>query len=128
MKISVDKLASVIASELESYRESTNSNVKEAVKEVAKESAQIVKSHVPSKWSNKYKSQIKASSPTVVKNQYTSYIYMYGEDYRIAHLLEHGHALVRGGRTVGQAKAFPHFIYGDEYAQDELPKRIEEKL
>lgn len=44
--------------------------------------------------------------------------------YRLTHLLEYGHALKRGGRTVGQAKAVPHI----ERIENEVSNLYEETI
>lgn len=46
------------------------------------------------------------------------------DEYRLAHLLEYGHAVVVGGRKVGDAPAFEHI----KPIADEVPKVFEEKL
>ena len=45
--------------------------------------------------------------------------------YRLTHLLEHGHIIVKTG---GRTRAFPHIGPAADWAQRELPKRIEEGI
>ncbi len=45
-------------------------------------------------------------------------------DYQLSHLLEFGHAKANGGRT----KAFPHIAQVNVWVQDELVKRIKERV
>lgn len=126
--VTIGEFALSVEAVLKDYKYRIDDDTKRIVKQVAKESADVVKQHTPSNWSNEYKKQIKASVPVVERGSYTSYVHMNGENYRIAHLLENGHALVRGGRTLGNVKAYPHFTYGEEYAERELPKRLEEAI
>lgn len=47
-------------------------------------------------------------------------------DYQLAHLLEYGHDIVRGGKKVGHSDAIPHIKDVEEWVQDEAVKRLEE--
>lgn len=51
------------------------------------------------------------------------------KQYLLTHLLEHGHAMKRGGRTMPfRAKAYPHMIYGDQYAEEHLAQNIRKEI
>lgn len=128
--VSIGDFAVSVQAVLEDYKYQVDDSAKKIVKDVARESAQVVREHTPAHWSNEYKRQITASAPTIERGNYASYVHMKGDRYRIAHLLENGHALIRGGRSIGagSVKAFPHFKYGEEYAVRELPKRMEEAI
>ena len=47
-----------------------------------------------------------------------------GEQPGLAHLLEFGHPIVSGGRTVGQAKAFPHIEPVESQVIDAYEKEL----
>lgn len=57
----------------------------------------------------------------------TETIYNEGH-YQLAHLLEHGHALKRGGRTYGSVKAYPHIKPVEEWATNELEDRVRREI
>lgn len=47
----------------------------------------------------------------------------------LAHLLEHGHVSRNGtGRTFGRVPAYPHIEEINEWAQEDVIRRVEEKL
>lgn len=48
--------------------------------------------------------------------------------YRLAHLLEKGHAIKRGGRKVGEASAFVHIAPVADKAEDELLDNIKKNI
>lgn len=50
------------------------------------------------------------------------------EHYRLAHLLEKGHALRNGGREVGKSPAYPHIKPVEEWAQNELPQKVKMEI
>ena len=48
--------------------------------------------------------------------------------YPLTHLLENGHALVRGGRRIGDVQAFPHIADVQEEADRMIIEEIERAL
>ena len=51
------------------------------------------------------------------------------EHYRLAHLLEKGHVIRNGtGRVYGKTRAFPHIKPVEEWAKEELPRKVEEMI
>ncbi|APC41527.1 hypothetical protein [Clostridium estertheticum] len=123
--ISIDNLASAILKELSSYSEVVTEGVKNSTGIVAKECNEEIKAHVTFKQhsGNKYVKafKIKKTTDTQYNRGYTWYVS--GDEYRLTHLLEKGHALNQGGR----AKAYPHIKFGEELAikrMQELSKEV----
>lgn len=51
------------------------------------------------------------------------------DHYRLAHLLEKGHVIRNGtARSYGSTRAFPHIKPVEEWAQQELPRKVEELI
>lgn len=55
--------------------------------------------------------------------------YVKPPNYRLTHLLENGHDIVNGnGNVIGRARAFPHIMYGNEYACRRYQELLERTL
>ena len=107
---------------LEDYSTQVRNTVNDCCMEVAKESGLKLRQTSPKK-SGKY------AKSWAVKEQKTSGYgastwVVYNKKYQLTHLLEKGHAKRGGGRV----KAIPHIKPVEEWAQNELPKEITDKL
>ena len=115
----LDSLADDIMKELQNYSEEVTDGVKDATGIVAKEVNAEIKSHVTFKEHSKdyvKAFKIKKTTDSQYNRGYTWHVG--GDQYRLTHLLEKGHAKKGGGRT----HAFKHIEYGEELAI----KRMEE--
>lgn len=98
--VGLEQLSEAIQKELTLY----NRNVVDGIKKHAKKSmSQLVKQTRATapvgKRKRHYKDNI-ASKKLSENDRGVSYVwYVRGSDYRLSHLLEHGHALKNGGRT-----------------------------
>ncbi|URZ15800.1 HK97 gp10 family phage protein [Clostridium felsineum] len=123
--VSINDLASTITSELQKYSREVTEGIKKSVDTVANETNKEIKRHIDFKQrTGKY---VKAFR---IKNAYengykkVNVWYVAGDQYRLTHLLEKGHALRTGGRT----KAFPHIKYGEELAIKRMAELAEEAI
>ena len=122
MKIA--ELSKAIADELTLLQESSTQAVKQAAKETAADIRDDIKSNAPRGRSGKY---AKSWRTRVTEETHTSITYTVhaGPDgYRLAHLLEYGHAKRGGGRT----KAISHIKPAEERGIQEFENKIRSKL
>lgn len=95
------------------------------IDEVAKETVNELKRTSPSR-SGKYAKNW--ATTTEQKRLYKTATIHNVKKYRLTHLLENGHALVRGGRTVGQVDAKPHIALAEEKAIKNLEEKVEKSI
>lgn len=129
-KVNIDKLALEIMRSLEAYKDLMVDDMTEAVNATAKETVKMLKSSSPKRSGDYAKDWAsKRDSNLGKKWRYSMVVYQKGENYSLTHLLEKGHALVRGGRKVGSSPAITHIAPAEEFAaemlMDEIVSRIE---
>ena len=120
-KVKVDDLSKAILEELKNYEGVTEEAAWNGVSDTSKTALQELRSAHPS-GSGRYGSWDKYNRGWTVKKtkrDKTATIHN-ATDYQLTHLLEKGHAKVKGGRT----RAFPHIAPVAEKCEDELLKNI----
>lgn len=71
-------------------------------------------------WTNDTVRKTRVSTAKVVHNE---------EHYRLTHLLENGHVIKNGtGRTFGKTGKYPHIAPVNDWANEELPKVVRQKV
>ena len=113
---------------LTEYGNEVDGVINEAVDQVVKESVQKLHSAGSFGGTGAYKAGW--DSTTQQKSRLKAVKVVHNADhYRLTHLLEHGHVIRNGtGRTFGNAPAFPHIKDVEDWAVEELPKKVEELL
>ena len=129
-KVNIDKLALEIMRSLEAYKDLMVDDMTEAVNATAKKTVKMLKSSSPKQSGDYAKDWASKRDSTLGKKwRYSMVVYQKGENYSLTHLLEKGHALVRGGRKVGSSPAITHIAPAEEFAaetlMDEIVSRIE---
>lgn len=122
-KVKIDDLADEVMKALTEYSEEVTEATKKVVDEVADGVMTETKNHIT--WKDKVYSKsfaLKTSFEDRRNKRKTWYVK--SPHYRLTHLLEFGHITRNGGRT----RAFPHIRYGDEFAKENLPKKIKEAI
>lgn len=121
--ISPSQFASAIIKEMELYADATTATVDEVVNDVRKGAAKAVQKKARSYGWGEYADNITSKKQTG-KRGATAWVYVKAPFYRLAHLLENGHALRNGKRS----KEFPHFADGDAYINDNYEKELKGRL
>lgn len=99
-----DELAKAVSDELDEFYMMLPEEIAKAQKTAAKNAVKTLKANSPGDgkyhkgWKTKTE-QTRTGASTVIYQ---------GAQPGLAHLLEFGHPIVSGGRTAGQARAFPH--------------------
>jgi hypothetical protein len=121
-RVKVDGLEKAINDILTDYGEHVTEGTKVAVKRIADEAKRETRAGSPVR-SGKYRkgwavktTTTRLSAESIVHNR---------TSYQLTHLLEKGHALRIGGRTIGRVKAFPHIGPAEERAVQRFTKAVE---
>lgn len=117
-KVSVNDLADAVAKELSEYSQDVTDGLKKEVKSVAKECKAEIQRNSPvltrsykKGWRDQVAFEGREDIRVVVRNK---------TDYQLTHLLENGHAKVKGDRVEGK----PHIAPAERNAEKKLLKRV----
>jgi hypothetical protein len=121
--IDIDALADTIAKELSSYTVEVAEKVKAAADETAKELLENTRAAAPER-KGKYKKAMAIKTTREGEFEKTNTWYVKAPHYRLAHLLEKGHAKRKGGRV----PAFPHIERNAEAAKQSFSERVERAI
>lgn len=120
--VSINQFSDAVIAELMTYSAVTTEKIKKAADESIKMLVEDSKRDAPG--DGFYKNKISSTGKYGKKSIW----YVKAPQYRLAHLLEHGHAIKRGGRVIGQAKAKPHINANAEKAIAAFERGVEEAL
>ena len=121
-KVAIGGLGSAIEKMLDEYSELTTESMKEAVKNAGAEVREEIMEKAPrdtGKYARSWKNKV------TLENSHAMQVTVYNKDrYRLAHLLEHGHAKRGGGRV----RAYPHIAEAEEHGNARLEADIKKAL
>lgn len=124
-KVKIDDFVDELMEEMEKYSKACSEEVKEVIKDIGKEARTELKRTSP-KQTGEY---AKKWSMKVVKENSTSVeVVVHDKRYSLVHLLEKGHQLRMGGRSLGEVKPIEHVLPVQEKIDSEIEKRIKEVL
>lgn len=120
------ELRKIVSEVLKEYGDEVEREVAEAIPDVADNVVRELYETSPNKtgdyakgWTYDYVTSKYGTVTVKVHNK---------TDWQLTHLLEWGHAIKRGGRTIGHANAYPHIKQRNEYAKELLIKKVEERI
>ena len=122
VRVKMDEFTPALSQLLIDYGDEIIDAAREIMQPVMKEGAERLKAASP-KRTGKYRRNWK-EQVDYVRFGANGLIYSKSPYYKLTHLLEHGHALRRGGRTYGQVKGIEHIGPVNEWVQDEYERRI----
>lgn len=128
-KVNIDKLSLAVLNELEAYKNVTVEIMTEAVKRTAKETVREIRERAKQAFNsekNEYANSWAYKRNPDLRGKWRFSMVVYAKDphYRIAHLLENGHAKVTGGHVDGR----PHISPAEQLARENLVKYIAEGI
>lgn len=119
-KIPVEELSGEIEKELNAYAEKSADVVKKSVKETANDIKKDILDRAPVGATGKYAKSWRTKKTAETDSSVSYVVHANKDGYRLAHLLEFGHALRNGGRS----RAIPHIKPAEEAGKKELEERI----
>ena len=122
-KISVDQLAAEIAKGLAEYSQDVVEKVNVSSEKVGKAAVKRLKQTSPKK-TGKYAKSWTMTTEKAIGQPDLRIIHAKAPHYRLAHLLEYGHAKVGGGRVEGR----PHIGPAEEEVIREFTREVEEAI
>lgn len=125
-KIKPGQLGEAINEILTEYADEVVESSKEAVDVTAKSTVQIAQAYASGIGRGRYAKSIKSTKTEVTA--YGIVVTIHSTKYRIAHLLEHGHPIVKHGKAVGSANAFPHFRLAEAKAETMLEQKVKQAI
>lgn len=122
-RFTANELSNIIADELESYSEEITIATKEVIWDVADRFVGRTRRDAPTgRRKGRYKKAIASKTAFESKYKLVEVWYVRGDEYRLAHLLNNGHAK-RNGK--GFVKGDNHISKNEEIARKELEQGIE---
>ena len=122
MKIGISELSDAVREQLEGYRDVAIDAMNEAVKDAGDTVKKEIAANAPQRTGAYAKSwKVSETAHTALGVQVTVHS---PSRYRIAHLLEHGHAKRGGGRV----EARPHIAQAEEAGEKKLVEDLEKAL
>jgi hypothetical protein len=121
--VSVDQLAAEIAKGLADYSQDVVEKVNVSSEAVGKAAVKRLKQTSPKRYGKYAKSWTMKTEPEVGQ-PHKRIVHVKAPHYRLAHLLEHGHAKVGGGRVEGR----PHIGPAEEEVIREFAREVEEAI
>lgn len=123
--ISIDQLADAITAQLNTFESTVREGVKKAVDETMAEMVKETKANAQARpGGGRYKRKISAIVGENTMLKYSKVWHVKNPDYRLAHLLDKGHATRNGGRYEGNQ----HVTNAEHRAVETFQRKLEEVI
>ena len=106
-KIKPDQLGQVIDEILSEYGDDVEKNIREITKKVGQKGASALRTESKDKYPGPTGKYYKGWRATEVQHPHYTSVVLHNRVYQLPHLLEHGHAMVNGGRVEGKEHIAP---------------------
>lgn len=123
-RIKAEDFASTVKKYLDEYAQDVDQTMAKVVTETALEAEQELHGAGGFK-GTKYK---RSWDTKIEKKRLYIEAHVFNKKGQLTHLLEHGHVLARGGRIVGNTRAFEHIAPVNDKAQKKVEEELLEKL
>ena len=124
MDISVEALTDTVKDILAEYQEAVNAAVEDQVRTAAKLLAAEINQNAAAQFTQRTgdyaKSWVETKNPQKYKNKFSRIVHSKAPEYRLTHLLEHGHAKVNGGWVAGR----PHIAPAVKHLETVFPQML----
>lgn len=126
-KVTLDNFDKEIEKILEQYGDDVSENMDKITRSIGQKGAKLLRNESKAKIPNDDTYSSKWTTRTERKRMYTVAT-VYSKVPGLPHLLEYGHALVNGGRKVGETSAFTHIKPVEEKMIRQFEREVMTKL
>lgn len=126
-KVTLENFSKEIEKILAEYGDEVTENIGAITKKVGQKGAQMMRNESKAEFPESQHYANKWTYKTEWSRLYTK-VTIYSRIPGLPHLLEHGHAIVNGGRKVGQARAFTHIAPVEKKLVNVYEKEVTSKL
>lgn len=124
--VGINDLSNAISAMVNEYSEFVSEETKKAIKKIGREAAEELYETSPRRTGD-YAKSWKTKKTAETTN--TIHVSVYADkEYRLTHLLENGHRIVRRGITIGSAEAIPHIKKVSDRAEEKLVKEVKKQI
>ena len=127
-KIRADQLGEAIDEILQEYCGDVEGNLRAIKKDIGRRGAAALRTESREKFETKSGKYAKGWTATEIEHPHYTSVVLHNKQYSMPHLLEHGHALVRGGRKYGDVKGRTHIALVEEKLITEFEREVVAKL
>lgn len=127
MAIKIGNLAKEVMKQLDSYGVAAGLEVEKISKEVAEDAAKKLNKEAP-ELTGDYAASWTYGVGDTKRTRHTMIVHAEKPEYALSHLLEKGHQLKKGGRSLGDVKAIEHIAPVEKEAVENLEKELIKRL